>query len=88
MPVLPDVVTRLTEWLARREPESAAIRFPVPGKVPGGIERKTAKMMRRDLATARAAWLKEAKTDAERATRQKLDFLPYKEGVNENGGAM
>jgi hypothetical protein len=35
--------------------------------------------MRRDLAAARAAWLKEAKTDEERATREKSDFLRYKD---------
>ena len=75
----PDVVTRLTEWFAQNETAPAQILFPVSGKVPGGIERKTAKMMRRDLAAARAAWLKEAKTDEERATREKSDFLRYKD---------
>ena len=75
----PDVVTRLTEWFAQNETAPTQILFPVSGKVPGGIERKTAKMMRRDLAAARAAWLKEAKTDEERATREKSDFLRYKD---------
>jgi integrase len=75
----PDVVTRLTEWFAQNETAPTQILFAVSGKVPGGIERKTAKMMRRDLAAARAAWLKEAKTDEERATREKSDFLRYKD---------
>lgn len=75
----PDVATRLTEWFAQTETAPTQILFPVSGKVPGGIERKTAKMMRRDLAAARGAWLKEAKTDEERATREKSDFLRYKD---------
>ena len=32
-------------------------------------------MLRADLAAARAAWLKEAKDDAERAQREASDFL-------------
>jgi integrase len=76
----PDVVIRLTEWLATTKGGPTDLLFPVSGKVPGGIERKTAKMMRRDLATARKAWLKEAETDDERASREKTDFLKYEDG--------
>jgi len=45
--------------------------------VPGGKERKTHKMIERDLMAARDKWLKEAKTDAERKRRLKIDFLCY-----------
>lgn len=43
--------------------------FPISGSVPGGTERKTAKMMRVDLASARHAWIAEASTDDERNQR-------------------
>jgi integrase len=76
----PDVVIRLTEWLAVSDRGPTDLLFPVSGKVPGGIERKTAKMMRRDLAVARKAWLKEAETDDERAKRESTDFLKYVDG--------
>jgi hypothetical protein len=47
--------------------------------VPGGTERKTHKMMQRDLARARQAWIKEVeKTDPKEQTRrEQTDFLAY-----------
>jgi hypothetical protein len=48
-----------------------------PVKVPGGIERKTAKMMKRDLAEARRIWLDEAASGQERRNREDADFLSY-----------
>ncbi|NLF73671.1 MAG: site-specific integrase [Candidatus Anammoximicrobium sp.] len=75
----PDVVTRLTQWLAATERPPAEILFPVSGRVPGGIDRKTSKMMRRDLAAARKAWLEEAQTEEERSRRKQSDFLRYKD---------
>jgi len=46
-----DVVVRFREWLATKEeivPRGAL--FPVSAKFTGGVDRKTAKMMRLDLA--------------------------------------
>jgi hypothetical protein len=40
---------------------------------------KTARMLRRDLAAARAAWLAEAPTAAERETRERSSFLAYRD---------
>ena len=45
------------------------------------IERKTSRMMRLDLAAARAKWLEEAKNDTElQDVRQKSDFPTYCDG--------
>jgi hypothetical protein len=75
----PDVVARLTEWLERSKREASDILFPVSGKVPGGIERKTSQMMRRDLAAARETWIENAPTEDDRLLRRKSDFLRYKD---------
>jgi len=40
-----------------------------------GIDRRTSKMMRRDLAAARQEWL--AESDEQRPHREKSDFLKY-----------
>jgi hypothetical protein len=53
--------------------------FPVSGKVPGGRERKTHKTRERDLDAARQKWVEQAKTDAEKETREKSDFLKYQD---------
>jgi len=71
------VVERLSRWLAEKNPAPEQLLFPVSRKVPGGKERKTAKMMRGDLAVARAAWIKEADSRAERLSREASDFLMY-----------
>ena len=41
------------------------------------VERKTHKMMQRDLEAARKAWIKAAKSDQENVEREKTDFLAY-----------
>jgi len=72
----PEVVRQLKEWLAakkRFDPDKPL--FPVSGRVPGGIQRKTSKMIERDLMAARDKWLDEAETDGERQRRLKMDFL-------------
>lgn len=74
----PEVVRQLREWLVtknRLAPEQPL--FPISGRVPGGLERKTYKMIQVDLAAARAKWLDEAKTPKERAERERSDFLKY-----------
>jgi len=48
--------------------------FPISGRVPGGIERKTHVMMRH---AAREAWITEAATQAERQQRTQSEFLAY-----------
>jgi integrase/recombinase XerD len=75
----PDVVALLREWLKKKfRLKPTGLLFPISGKVPGGTERKTFKMIARDLAAARKAWIKEAKTPRERREREKSDFLAYK----------
>lgn len=60
IPLHPAVVTLLKAWLAGKGSiRSDELLFPV-------ARRKTAKMMRADLAAARQAWIREAKSDAER----------------------
>ncbi len=73
-----DVAARLREWLATKPAAGDALLFPISGKVPGGVERKTAKMMRIDLAAARKRWLDEAMDEAEREGRERSDFLAYR----------
>ena len=74
----PEVVCLLTEWLGtNRQLGANELLFPVSGKVPGGTERKTHKMMQRDLGVAREQWIDGAATDAERKQREGPDFLTY-----------
>ena len=76
----PDVVQRLQEWLKTKpDLSSTALLFPVSAKVPGGTERKTHKMMQRDLESARQAWLDDADNEKDRHEREKSDFLRYKD---------
>lgn len=74
----PEVVRQLKDWLAtKKNLRSDTLLFPVSGTVPSGTQRKTSKMLDRDLAAARKKWLKEAKTEEEIARRQESDFLCY-----------
>jgi integrase/recombinase XerD len=76
----PEVVRGLKQWLATKPdlgPDE--LLFPVSGRVPGGKERKTHKMMRLDLEAAREAWLAEAENPEERQAREKSDFLKYQD---------
>jgi len=75
----PEVVRRLKKWLATKAVGPDDLLFPVSGRVPGGTERKTNKMMRLDLEAARVAWLDDAKTPEEREAREKSDFLKYQD---------
>jgi integrase/recombinase XerD len=72
----PEVVRQLKEWLAtKRQIDPDQLVFPVSGRVPGGVQRKTSKMIERDLMVARDKWLEEAKTEEEQKRRLKTDFL-------------
>jgi hypothetical protein len=74
----PEVVKLLEEWLATK-PDLApnTLLFPVSGPIPGGKERKTHKMMKRDLEGARKTWIEEVKAIEEQARRKATDFLKY-----------
>jgi hypothetical protein len=77
----PEVVHLLKEWLGSKPdlgPDDPL--FPVSGKVPGGTERKTHKMMQLDLERARTKWIEEAGDDPERHRREQSDFLSYCNG--------
>lgn len=79
----PEVATRLRDWLrSKGEVEPDELLFPVSNKVPGCKDRRTSKMMKADLKVARAKWIKESKTAADRDAREKTDFLSYR---NEDG---
>jgi integrase/recombinase XerD len=74
----PELVRRLQEWMATncsRAPDG--LLFPVSGRVPGGTERKTHKMMKLDLKAARTKWIAEARTSEEKKRRTESDFLAY-----------
>jgi len=74
----PEVARLLREWLATRprvNPDEPL--FPISGRVPGGVERRTQKMIERDLLAAREQWIEEAETEAERQRRLGSDFLCY-----------
>ena len=76
----PEVVRRLKEWLATKPNLGLDVPlFPISGRVPGGTERKTHKMMRLDLEAARTAWIKEAKVSEVRKAREETDFLAYQD---------
>jgi integrase/recombinase XerD len=76
-----EVVARLQRWLAGKQDLGPdVLLFPVCGKVPGGVDRKTAKMMRRDLEAARRRWIEESGTKRERQEREASDFLRYRDG--------
>jgi integrase/recombinase XerD len=68
----PDLVTRLKEWLAIKNPSEREILFPV-SEATCGVDRRTSKMLQFDLAATRRAWLNE--TDGDESS----DFLRYKD---------
>lgn len=76
-----EVVRLLCEWLATKPNRRPGdLLFPVSGRVPGGKERKTFKMVERDLAAARKLWLDEAKNDTkELGRREQSDFLCHRD---------
>jgi integrase/recombinase XerD len=74
----PEVVRQLREWLASKANLAATdLLFPISARA-GGLERDVCNMVQKDLAAARKAWLKEAKNEAERESREKSDFLSYR----------
>ena len=73
----PELVRQLRAWLAGKKVKPDRPLFPISGRVPGGIERKTHKMIRLDLQAARQDWLEDAKTSDECLERIRSDFLRY-----------
>ena len=72
LPVHPDLARQLRPWL------SAKPAAPLwPGK--WAVHNEAVDLIRRDLETARAAWIAEAGTAEERAEREKSDFLVYED---------
>ncbi|HEV3189867.1 MAG TPA: tyrosine-type recombinase/integrase [Polyangiaceae bacterium] len=74
----PEVVRLLREWLATKPFKPNQLLFPISGRVPGGVERKTFKMIERDLKAARTKWIEESKNDATEIARcEESDFLAH-----------
>ncbi len=77
VPLHPAVVTLFQAWRLTKQIEPGGKVFEL--FTPSGYPRKTAKMMQRDLAVARSAWIDEAETDKERNERKESDFLGYQD---------
>jgi integrase/recombinase XerD len=73
----PELVKLLREWLSAKRMAPDKPMFPISGRVPGGIERKTNKMIERDLKDARGKWIEDARDSDECLARIKSDFLRY-----------
>ncbi len=69
LPLKADTVAALRTHLAGKMP--GAIAFNLPGKC------DVIRMLKADLATARAAWIADATTGEDRAEREKSSFLAY-----------
>ena len=74
----PELVRQLREWLATKPHLSSnQPLFPISGRIAGGVDRKTHKMVEKDIMAARDAWLGEAENAEELEQRLKSDFLCY-----------
>ena len=74
-PIRQDLAELLRPWLAER---------PRDLHVFGRLPKSTARMLRKDLAAARKAWVKAAgPDDAERQRREQSDFLRYRNAAGE-----
>jgi len=74
----PEVVSQFRDWLKLRRPKPGEILFPISERT-CGINRKTAKMMREDLAVARRVWIAEVDDAEEQERRENSDFLRYQD---------
>lgn len=73
----PELVRQLKAWLTTKTLKGDEPLSPVSGRVPGGVERKTSKMIRRDLAAARECCLAEPEDEQEYRRRLASDFSCY-----------
>jgi integrase len=71
IPLRDDLAQLLRQWIEGRR----SLKWDEPLLNAHG--KRTAEMLRKDLARARKAWIEEAKTDDERAAREKSSFLTY-----------
>ncbi|MEA1950977.1 MAG: hypothetical protein U9N87_06300 [Planctomycetota bacterium] len=72
------VARQFRQWLKHRRPPPGEILFPITERS-SGVSRRTAKMMRDDLAAARRAWIKEVDDAKEQECRENSDFLKYQD---------
>jgi len=70
-PIRHDLADLLRPWLKGKPAGEPVFRLPD----------KVFKLMQADLAAARDAWLKDAKTDKERQERERSTFLAYRDGA-------
>ena len=76
IPLHPIVAEQVQQWLeSRSDLESDEPVFHLRSK--SGALRRTAKMMKLDLAAARKKWIESADDNKERKKREKSDFLTY-----------
>lgn len=77
--ILHPILAELIRQLLAGKPElgPSDVLFPVSGRAPGSKERKTHKMMQRDLQAAREKWIREATNPEDAAAREESDFLAY-----------
>ncbi|MEN6449959.1 MAG: tyrosine-type recombinase/integrase, partial [Thermoguttaceae bacterium] len=73
-PIRHDLADLLRPWLEGR-PEDERLFARLPGD--------TARMLRSDLAAARAEWIKEVPEGKEREAREKSDFLAYRNAAGD-----
>lgn len=73
---------QLSEWIAIKNVKPDKPLFPISGRVPGGFDRKTSKMIQHDLKAAREKWWEESKDSDECWKRIQSDFWRY---CNHNG---
>ncbi len=85
LPLHPIVVTHLMAWIERKMGSLNTDEMPRNALLwPGTWAEKAARMVQKDLANARAAWLKEVESDAvEHARRMNSDFLSCKSAAEE-----
>ncbi|QDV71741.1 Tn916 family transposase [Rosistilla carotiformis] len=77
VPLHEEVAKRFVSWRSQKEIAKGACLFTL--STPAGYPRKTAKMMKRDLAVARARWVDEGETDQEKERRSDSNFLTYQD---------
>ena len=75
----PDLASRFAAWTSAKGHARDELLFPVSGKVPGGVEQKTSKMMKNDLQSARMGWIAAAESADEQRRREQSDFLKYRD---------
>jgi integrase len=71
-PIRPDLADMLRAWLKGKTPGEAVCPLP---------DGKAGLLLQADMDTARAAWIDEARTPAERAEREKSDYLRHTDAM-------